>query len=134
MGDNSFRCIRDLKRARGKVVPIVDCHYRVAFRTIVVPLGFLLCLGVVACTNKMSDECAAKLQERIAVGSDQAQAEHILDECGFAHALDSKSSTIRALKHGTTTNLVRQDWRAEIKLDATGKVTSVKVEKVFTGP
>jgi hypothetical protein len=41
---------------------------------------------------------------------------------------------IYGLKHGEKSGLTRQDWSAQIKLDEGRKVTSVKVEKVFTGP
>ena len=41
---------------------------------------------------------------------------------------------IYGLKHGEKGALTKQDWSAQIKLDEGRKVTSVKVERVFTGP
>ncbi|MHB8526900.1 MAG: hypothetical protein ACYDD2_12175 [Candidatus Acidiferrales bacterium] len=61
-------------------------------------------------------------------------AEQALDQCGFTHSFDQKTSTIYGLKHGEKNAITGQGWSAQIKLDETRKVTFVKVEKVFTGP
>jgi hypothetical protein len=87
------------------------------------------------CTKKVQgDDCVQKLPGRIPVGASQVEGEQALDQCGFTHSFDQKTSTIYGLKHSEKNAITRQDWSAQIKLDETRKVTSVKVEKVFTGP
>jgi len=96
----------------------------------------LLFSGVMmSCAKRdKGDDCVQELSERIQVGASQGDAEQVLDQCGFTHSFDQKTSTIYALKHGEKSALTRQDWTARIQLDEARKVTSVKVEKVFTGP
>jgi hypothetical protein len=92
-------------------------------------------LGIVGCAKKeRGDECVQKLSERIHEGTSQVDAEQALDRCGFTHSFDQTVRTIYGLKHGEKNAVIRQDWSAQIKLDTARKVTSVKVEKVFTGP
>jgi hypothetical protein len=98
-------------------------------------LAMLVCLGIMGCAKKVQgDDCVQKLSERIQAGTSQVDAEQALDQCGFTHSFDQKTSTIYGLKHGEKNVVTRQDWSAQIKLDEARKVTSVKVEKVFTGP
>jgi hypothetical protein len=98
-------------------------------------LAALLFSGIMGCAKKdKGDDCVQKLSERIQVGASQGDAEQVLDQCGFTHSFDQKTSMIYALKHGQKSGVTRQDWSAQIKLDEGRKVTSVKVEKVFTGP
>ena len=98
-------------------------------------LAALLLSGIMGCAKKdKGDDCVQKLSERIQVGASQGDAEQLLDQCGFTHSFDQKTSMIYALKHGEKNGLTRQDWSAQIKLDDGRKVASVKVEKVFTGP
>lgn len=98
-------------------------------------LAALLFLGVMGCAKKSNgDGCMQNLSERIRLGASQSEAEQVLDQCGFTHSFDQKTNTIYALKHGEKTGVTRQDWSAQIKLDEGHSVTSVKVEKVFTGP
>lgn len=98
-------------------------------------LAVLLFSGIMGCAKKdKGGDCVQKLSERIQVGASQGDAEQILDQCGFTHSFDQKTSMIYALKHGEKSGLTRQDWSAQIKFDEGRKVTSVKVEKVFTGP
>lgn len=98
-------------------------------------LAVLVCLAIMGCAKKaQGDDCVQKLSERIPIGASQVGAEQALDQCGFTHSFDQKTSTIYGLKHGEKNVVTRQDWSAQIKLDEARKVTSVKVEKVFTGP
>jgi len=84
--------------------------------------------------GKKNDDYGQKLSIMIPIGTAQGDAEHILDQYGFTHSFDPKRQTIYAMRRGEKTVLVRQDWSAELKLDDQRKVTSVKVEKLFTGP
>lgn len=86
-----------------------------------------------SCAKKDTD-CVQKLAERIRVGASESEAEQVLDQCGFTHSFDQRTGMIYALKRGDKGGLVKQDWSAKIKLDVGRKVTSVNVEKVFTGP
>jgi hypothetical protein len=98
-------------------------------------LAALLCSGIMGCAKKdKGEDCALKLSERIQLGASQADAEQALDQCGFTHSFEAKTSMIYGLKHGEKSGLTRQDWSAQIRLDEGRKVKSVKVEKVFTGP
>ncbi len=83
---------------------------------------------------KKDDACVQKLAEKIQVGASQSDAEQVLEQCGFAHWFDQKTGMIYALRRGDKGGLVKQDWSAKVKLDEGRKVTSVNVEKVFTGP
>jgi hypothetical protein len=104
-------------------------------RKLSVLLAVLVCLGIMGCAKRVQgDDCVQKLSERIPIGTSQVGAEQALDQCGFTHSFDQKTSTIYGLKHGEKNAITRQDWSAQIKLDEARKVTSVKVEKVFTGP
>ena len=104
-------------------------------RKISVLLAALLFLGIMGCAKiDKDDDCVQKLSEKIQVGASQGDAEQVLDHCGFTHSFDQKTSMIYALKRGGKSGLVKQDWSAQIRLDERRKVTSVKVEKVFTGP
>ncbi len=97
----------------------------------------VLALLLVSCmtgSTKTQYDCVQKLKEKIQVGDSQSDAEQALDQCGFTHSFDQKTSTIYALRRGDKDGLVKQDWSANIKLDEGRRVTSVKVEKVFTGP
>jgi hypothetical protein len=96
-------------------------------------LAVLLFSCITGCAKK-DDDCVQRLPERVQVGASQSQAEQALDQCGFTHSFDQKTSMIYGLKHGEKSGLVKQDWSAQIKLDEGRKVASVKVEKVFTGP
>jgi hypothetical protein len=98
-------------------------------------VAILLFLGALGCTKKFSDhECVQRLSASIKVGASKAIAEKELDECGFSHSLDQASGTIVAIKRGEKTGVTRQDWSEKVKLDGELNVSSVKVEKVFTGP
>jgi hypothetical protein len=104
-------------------------------RKISIFLLVLLFLGNLGCAKKgKNDGCIQKLSEKIQVGASQGDAERTLDQCGFTHSFDQKTSIIYGLKHNKQSGLIREDWSAQIKLDAGRKVTSVKIEKVFTGP
>jgi hypothetical protein len=95
----------------------------------------LLLSTVLGCQkNENSDDCAQMLSERIHVGIPQGDVEQFLNNCGFTHSIDPRTNTIYALKRGDHGGLVGQDWSAQVDLDAKQKVTSIKVEKVFTGP
>ncbi len=93
----------------------------------------LLIVGIMSCAKKDND-CVQTLTQRIRVGTSESDAEQVLDQCGFTHSFDQKMGIIYALKRGDKGGLVKQDWSAKIKLDEGRKVTSVDVEKVFTGP
>lgn len=98
-------------------------------------LSMLLFLGALGCTRKAADdECVHKLSAHIKVGMSEAVAEKALDGCGFSHSLDQRSSTIFAMKRGEKIGVTQQDWSVQVKLDDARNVSSVKVEKVFTGP
>jgi hypothetical protein len=95
----------------------------------------LLLSGAVGCAKKVADsECVARLSTSIKVGEPEAVADRALDQCGFSHSLDQKSATIFAIKRGEKTGAVRQDWSVQVRLDDQHNVSSLKVEKVFTGP
>jgi hypothetical protein len=102
-------------------------------RKISVLLAVSLFSGIMGCAKKDND-CAQKLPEKIKVGASQSDVEQLLDQCGFTHSFDQKTTMIYALKRGDKDGLVKQDWSARIKLDEGLKVTSVNVEQVFTGP
>jgi hypothetical protein len=102
-------------------------------RKVSVLLAALLISGIMSC-GKKDDDCAQKLAEKIQVGASQSDAEQLLDQCGFTHSFDQKTSVIYGLKRGDNSGLVRQDWSAKIKLDEGRKVASVNIEKIFTGP
>lgn len=86
------------------------------------------------CADRKAEvDCAPKLREQIRIGTSETDAERILDSCGFVHSFDAKTSTVYALKRGDKGVITREDWRAEIKLSDEHKVTSVSVEKIFTG-
>lgn len=98
-------------------------------------LTMLGCFGIMGCAKKVQgDDCVQKLSERVQVGTSQVDAEQALGQCGFTHSFDQRTSTIYGLKHGEKNVVTRQDWSVQIKLDEARKVTSVKVERVFTGP
>ena len=96
-------------------------------------LVFLPVLCIIGCGHKQEDY-AQKLSSKIPVGTSQSDAEHVLDQCGFNHSYDPKMHAIYAIRRGEKNILVKQDWSAELKLDEGGRIVSVKVEKVFTGP
>jgi hypothetical protein len=91
-------------------------------------------LGVAGCTKRAVDDCAQKLPNTIRVGSPQKEAEQILDQCGFSHSFDERTSTIYALKPAYRGIVTRSDWTVVVKLDEHRQVTSVKVREVGTGP
>jgi hypothetical protein len=104
-------------------------------RKLNVLIGFWVLSGVMSCAkNDKDDGCVKKLSARIQLGNSQSDAEQVLDQCGFTHSFDQKTNMIYGLKHGEKSGFTRQDWSAQIKLDDGRRVTSVKVEKVFTGP
>jgi hypothetical protein len=95
-------------------------------------LSLLVVPTLVSC--KRNDNCVEKLNENIPLGCSRADAEGVLHRCVFTYSFDTRTSTIYALKHDKPTGLVTQDWSAQIKIDEAGKVASLKVEEVFTGP
>jgi uncharacterized protein YpuA (DUF1002 family) len=108
---------------------------KVRSRSALVVLIAFLAVLLMGCARKaQGDDCVQKLSERIQAGTSQADAEEVLDQCGFTHSFDQETSTIHGLKHGEKDLITRQDWTAQIKLDEARKVKSVRVEKVFTGP
>lgn len=100
-----------------------------------VSLFLLICLALAGCGQKArGDDCVQKLSEKIQVGTSETVAEQVLDQCGFIHSFDKQTSTIYGLKHQKKSLMTREDWSAQIKLDESRKVTSLKLEKVATGP
>jgi hypothetical protein len=98
-------------------------------------LSMLLLLGTIGCAKKTSDEeCVHRLSASIKVGAPEADVERSLDQCGFSHSLDQRSGTIFAIKRGEKTGVTQDNWSMQVKLDDQHNVSSVKVEKVFTGP
>ena len=94
-----------------------------------------LVLSNLGCAKKdKNEECVQKLSEKIQVGASQYDAEQALDHCEFTHSFDQKSGVIFGVKHIKQNGLIREDWTAQIKLDADRRVTTVKVEKALTGP
>ncbi len=97
--------------------------------------AILLFVGAIGCAKKVAEnECIERLSASIKVGAPEVVVDRALDQCGFSYSLDQKSGTIFAIKRGGKTGAVRQDWSVQVKLDDGHNVSSVKVEKMFTGP
>lgn len=101
-------------------------------RMLLVALVFSTVMG---CAKKDKiDDCMQRLPEKIQVGASRSDAEQVLDQCGYTHSFDQRTSVIYGMKHGERSVLIKQDWCARVHLDEDRKVKSVNVEEVFTGP
>jgi len=99
-------------------------------------LAFVItCIG---CKSKKDPyvQLVAKVHQALPLGTRVDDAGRVLDSLGIAHsALQSDSSTMRALAGPIEKTLVtRADVQFVMTFDSSGRLRSIREEKILTGP